>query len=231
MRYAVLDLTAPLVSWGAPRIDDLGPTDRLPGLSAITGMVANALGLERVQGETIDALQASISYAAREDRVGGLSVDFQTAKIGASDKGWTRSGVDTRRGGANTYDNPKIMRRFFLEDQHVVAVLSVSDGPFTLDEVIAGLRKPARPLFFGRKPFLPTRPIFAGEVMATDALAALRAVDYRGEGWPEPGAAVWPDEIGGGARKEVRDLKNWKIGTHTGVRYVREGSLTATMPL
>ena len=48
----------------------------------------------------------------------------------------------------------------------------------TLDDLAQALQEPARPLFIGRKPCLPSTPLYRETVDAGSALAALVAVSH-----------------------------------------------------
>ena len=55
MRALILHLQAPLMSFGGPQVDQIGPTGQFPTTSQITGLFANALGyahrdVDRLQG-------------------------------------------------------------------------------------------------------------------------------------------------------------------------------------
>ena len=88
-RHLILNLEAPLMSFGGETIDNLGVIRPFPAVSMLTGLLANALGWRRVERQRHQDLQDRLIFAARIDREphGGLRMtDFQTAKLGASDK-------------------------------------------------------------------------------------------------------------------------------------------------
>ena len=121
-------------------------------------------------------------FAARIDREPANGVrmrDFQTAQLGAADKGWTNRGQpEGRAGGHKAYDAPHLRYRDYFADMRVtVALRLVSVGDFpTLDQLESALDEPARPLFIGRKPCLPSAPLLAGFREADSALGALLAM-------------------------------------------------------
>src|SRR5262245_4242731 len=154
-RHLILRLEAPLMAFGGTMIDANGPTRDLPIVSMVTGLIANALGWHRAQRELHRDLQGRIVMGARLDRPGSELRDFQTAQLGANDKGWTTRGEpEGRAGGANTYNSPHIRKRHYRADAFVTIAfrLEPADQHPTLDEVAAALAEPARPLFIGRKP-------------------------------------------------------------------------------
>ena len=225
MRWLVLRLHAPLASFGGTAIDAKGVTRDFPAASAITGLLSNALGYERHEADRLDRLQARLVFGGErgEEPPLGRMTDFQTAKLGANDKGWTTRGrIEERAGGAATYASPHIRYRDYHADTRMSVVLppAPADEPPTPDDIAAALDRPARPLFFGRKSCLPANYLLApGDdrwIEAQDARAALAAL---------PGAhamrALWPAAPDEG--REVADRRNWRSGLHGGTRRVTEG--------
>jgi len=216
-RWLHLRLTAPLMAFGGVAIDQVGPTRDFPSASALTGLFANALGWRREEGAAHQALQDRLEFGALIAHEGRLLTDNQNAKLEANDRGWTTWGRPDERAGA-TYDSPHRRRRDYLADHdcRVVLRLPPGKGP-NLDTLAAALDRPARPLFIGRKPCLPSAPLFAGWVEGADARAALAALAM-------PGRAIWPitdADIG----QDLPDLRNWISGLHGGSRRVCEGVL------
>lgn len=227
MRWLVLRLHAPLASFGGTAIDARGVTRDFPAASAITGLLANALGYERHEADRLDRLQDRLILAAqREDEPTlGRMTDFQTAKLGANDKGWTTRGrIEERAGGAATYDSPHIRYRDYHADTRMMVVLTLvpADETPDLDAIAAALDRPARPLFIGRKGCLPADYLLAAGadrwVEADSPRAALLAVSDKGGQ-----RALWPAAADEG--REITDRRNWRSGLHGGSRRVVEGRL------
>lgn len=238
-RHLVLRLASPLIAFGGETIDNQGVIRDFPALSMLTGLVANALGWDRAQDVPHNRLQQRLRMGTVLEPVvrdGGTAgarriVDFQTAELGAADKGWTTRGQpEERRGGAGSYAGPHLrFRHYHVELTAWVALhLEPADEHPTLDEVAAALDRPARPLFIGRKPCLPAGRIVAGWQEADHVLGALRAWTHRlpaqGAGW----RAQWPDGQGSLPADRCSNLcdeRNWTSGLHGGWRQVREGLL------
>ena len=244
MQHLVMRLEAPLMSFGGETVDNYGVIRSFPAASMLAGLGANALGWRRTEPERHQRLQDRLVFAARIERepAGGVRLtDFQTAKIGGSDEGWTTRGVpETRAGGANTYQSPHLRYRDYFADMRVTVALRLEPAAETptLDELAAALQEPARPLFLGRKPCLPAAPLLAGFSDAPTALEALLAfpLSDNANSPDTPGdiRALWPD--GEGAADEIEglspsrsyqltDQRNWRSGLHGGGRPVHEGRI------
>ena len=238
MRHLILRLEAPLMAFGGETIDNYGVIRRFPSASMLTGLLANALGWRRTDGDKHQGLQDRLVFSARIDRepAGGVRLtDFQTAQLGASDEGWTTRGrPEGRAGGAATYNAPHLRYRDYFADMRVTVALRLgpdADGP-TLDEVAEALQHPARPLFIGRKPCLPSGPLFMGFVEEADtALGALLETPLEiTRETPPTISLLWPagegvDDIGADRTFMITDQRNWVSGLHGGGRPVCEGSI------
>lgn len=234
-RWLILHLEAPLMSFGRG-VDQHGVTDDHPGLSMITGLVANALGWTHADVRLLDALQARLILASREESVGQRLIDYQTVDLGQrflTGTGWTTRGRPEGRDGAFS-DGTHIRYRHFLADAAFTVILGLKpgDGP-TLDEVCEALRRPARPLFLGRKSCIPSRPLVqVGETAWIEAPDVREAV-LNAPALQRPLAVAhtvrrrfWvpTDTDSGGASTLIRrDLRSWRANMHEGSRLEEEG--------
>lgn len=225
-RHLILRLEAPLMSFGGTVIDAIGPTHDMPLKSMVTGLLANALGWQRGERQAHRDLQARLVMGARLDRAGEELYDFQTAQLSRSDQGWTTRGApEGRAGGHDTYNSPHIRRRYFRADAFVTLALRLepADHSPSLDTLAEHLRHPIRPLFIGRKPCLPARPVFAGEIIAADTV--LEALKRAGIAPSPPAdkeirlAVPLREGAEGGPkhrREEIADVRDWVAGVHAG---------------
>ena len=166
------------MAFGDVMIDRLGPVRDTPSASVVTGLLANALGVYRWETARLDRLQERLVLGCRLDRRGRRFTEFQTAQLGADDRGWTTRGrAEGRAGSPNTYASPHIRERDHDADARVTVAVRLLDAnePPTLDDLARALDEPARPLFLGRKPCLPAAPLFAGFVEAATVYDALLA--------------------------------------------------------
>jgi CRISPR system Cascade subunit CasD len=232
-RHLLMRLHAPLIAFGGETIDNYGVIRDFPALSMVTGLLANALGYDRSQDTEHNRLQERLRLGTRLDGAGSRLRDFQTAQLGAGDKGWTTWGKpEERAGGAASYDSPHLRYRDYHADLEALVALRLepADETPTLDDVAAALDRPARPLFIGRKPCLPTARVFAGWVEAEHVLGALQQAPIP-SGDHEATLALrmqWPDGEGKLPNDRVIDLcdeRRWTSGVHGGWRPVREGVL------
>ena len=252
MRHLIINLESPLLAFGGETIDNLGVIRPFPAASMLTGLFANALGWRRVERERHQRLQDRLVFAARIDRepAGGVRMtDYQTVKLADTVDlyvqgsrwviGWTTRGAPETRAGAlgAAGSGPFTHQRWrdYYADMRVTVALRLrpdDDSP-TLDELAAALDEPMRPLFIGRKPCLPSAPLYAGFAEGDTALAALLSVPpaepARGQ---EDIRLLWPEGEGAGSESVrlvrdymITDQRNWISGLHGGGRWVCEGSV------
>ena len=247
-RHLILNMEAPLMSFGGETIDNLGVIRPFPSASMLTGLLANALGWRRVERQRHQDLQDRLIFAARIDREphGGVRMtDYQTALLYQDDRGWTSRGQTEGRAPSPSYTaTPPATRksltqqryRDYWADMRVTIALRLDPpgaGP-TLDQLVEALQEPKRPIFIGRKPCLPSAPLFAGFSEGETALAALLAVplDPEEPRQPETVRLLWPDSEDAPDMTDVRisrrsmltDERNWVSGIHGGGRPVCEGT-------
>lgn len=232
--FLVLRLRGPLMSFGGVAVDERRPTNPLPGLSLLTGLVANALGLRSRDGALLDRLQERLVFGARQDDPGEVIVDLQNAHIQKGQAMWrTRTlGPLVRAGGE--YENLQRWRHY-VADGAVTVVLGLdpAEEEPTLSAISEALTRPARPLFLGRIGCPPSVFMHLGERVEAgsvpEALSLVPALD----GPKGPRLAEWPGEgpwAGDGAdalRIEDRyDLRDWVNDLHAGRRLVAAGRIT-----
>ena len=231
-RHLVLRLASPLIAFGGEAIDNLGVIRDFPALSMVTGLIANALGWDRSQAQEHNRLQERMRMGCLLVPGGQRLQDFQTAQLAKDDKGWTTWGTpEERAGGSGTYAGPHLRYRDYHADlcAWVAFALQPAEETPTLDDIARALDKPARPLFIGRKPCLPTGRLVAGWLEAVDVRSALETIVTQQAATPTTAwRAQWPDGEGeqpGARLLDICDERNWDCGIHGGWRPVRQGLL------
>lgn len=248
MRHLILQLKAPLLSFGGVTIDTYGVTRDFPAASMLTGLIANALGWHRRDREAHQKLQDRLIFAARldheADHPASRLQDVQNARLHQKDQGWTTWGEPQGRETSPSYkfvdsETPELGRyllqrryRDYHTDACVIVAIRLNDPATlpTLEGVAAALDRPARPLFLGRKACLPSLPILPAEslrwVEAGSVYEALRLYPAQPEG--TYCRAQWPAAEGPEGDREIAlcDERNWLTGMHGGSRRIIEGVLS-----
>ena len=159
MSTALLRLAGPLQAWGSSSRFKLRATEREPTKSGILGLVAAALGRRRT--DPVENLRR-LNFGVRIDQVGALIKDYHTA---------------------HTFDGKQsfVSDRYYLADAVFLAGL---EGDETLlREIDAAIRRPAFPLFLGRRSCPPAGPIALGVREGISLVEALRDEPWLAGDW------------------------------------------------
>ena len=227
-RVLLVRLRAPLMSFGAPAVDDVSPAGDWPTRSMLTGLFGCALGYRKHHTQQLTRLQERLVYAARCDRVPKRMVDLQTARVGQGDMAesqLTPYGWMSFRDAQWLRSNPVMRRREYLVDGDflvAVALNQAGESP-TVDELAAKLDRPEGVLSIGRRPCIPSTRLNAGVVDVDKLLVALMTDPPKGDAV----TAIWPESEGPGGRVvEVVEDRDWANDLHGGRRRMHEGRLS-----
>lgn len=226
MRQLLLfQLVAPLGAFGGVAVGERRETGARPGHSALAGLLAAALGLERAD-ERQAAFSAGLAFAARCDRLGPLLADYHTAQTPPARKGKSWA---TRREELGGEVNTILSRRDYRTDcAFTIACATLKKTHVCLEALEKALRKPVFTLYLGRKSCplaLPPDP----RIVETDTLeAAFAAYDssvtrpdvfarfFERGGEIACDARLWDMAVAAGARRDSRrdvvvDRKTWRF--------------------
>lgn len=159
MTTLLLQLAGPLQAWGTGSRFAYRSTGPAPSKSAVIGLLAAALGQRRA--EPIEDL-LELRFGVRCDQPGRVIRDFQTAR--ALDE---------------SYSLP-LTYRFYLSD--AVFVVGVEGRPELIEALADALRRPAFPLFLGRRSCPPARPLILG-ITDEPLVPALESLPWKAAAW------------------------------------------------
>ncbi len=190
MRFLLFTLYAPMCSLGEIAIGERRMGWSRPGRSAVLGLVAAALGIERSDDDAHRALEEGLHYAVRTDAPGRPFIDYHTAQTPAARRGQS---FETRREELEAERiNTVLSSREWRSDACFTAALWLrSGGAVDLDEIAAALRRPRFTLYLGRKSAplgLPLDPEIVETANLMDALALRRPAVAAENGGEGPGA-------------------------------------------
>ena len=246
--FLILHFQAPLMSFGGPQVDQIGPTGRFPTLSQVAGLLSNALGYKHGEHDRLQALQDRMSLASVLVREGHELIDYQTVDLGQvhlRNPAWTTLGTtEHRKGGTAARFGTHIRLRRYRADASVITAVTLTPSEVepSLGDLGRAIQEPARPLFVGRKPCLPSAPIFIGVVRQMASIRrALTSVPLRFPEWWKFATAdtksdrllgEWPilDEASLSPLQRVgtyrvTDQRDWLNRIHVGERVVISGRL------
>ena len=179
-------IDAPLQSWGASSRFQRRETESLPTKSAMVGLLAAALGIDKSDPDEagqlapLAALRFSVLRWPKPCPALRLA-DFHTVGGGWHDQ-WQADKTNLRaklqiprKAGGGSPFGTVITRRTYLSDARFVPLFQGARE--LLDRCSAALEDPVWGVWFGRKACLPASPL--APVVAADAKAALAALAER----------------------------------------------------
>lgn len=150
MRFLLFTLYAPICSLGETAVGERRMGWARPGRSAVLGLVAAALGIERVDDDAHRALEEGLYYAVRTDAPGRPFLDYHTAQTPRAQKG--RSFATRREELATDRLSTVLSTREWRSDAcFTVALWHRSSSATDLDGIATALWRPRFCLYLGRK--------------------------------------------------------------------------------
>jgi CRISPR system Cascade subunit CasD len=168
--FLVFRLWGPMASWGEIAVGERRGSWPRPSRSAVLGLVAAALGLDRRDAPAHRHLETELGFAVRVDHPGRPMRDYHTAQSPSQRRGmrWmTRRDELSRQNQLNTILSE---RGYYTEMAALIALWLRGDAArFGLAEIAARLAEPVFTLYLGRKSCplgLPPEP----RLIAADSL-------------------------------------------------------------
>lgn len=191
--YLIIRLQGVMQSWGKHSYEDYRPSELFPTRSALTGLLAACLGIDRNNTPALSNLDASYTYTARQDkRLYPVQRIFDYHTVGESIKA---------TGAIRT--DPIQSYREYLYDAHFTVALTLKPNAYwTLEKLQTALRKPVFTPYLGRKSCPITAPLDGGVTEAPDVIAALKLV-------PPGIGTVYSEELMSSNRLVVRDQSRY----------------------
>ena len=173
MRFLLFTLYAPMGSFGEIAVGERRASWARPARSAVLGLVAGSLGIERADEDAHRDLQAALHYAVRTDAPGRPLIDYHTAQTPVSRKGRTYA---TRRSELEADPLHTVLSsREWRSDSFFTASLWPREtGKANLQEMAEALRHPRFVPYLGRKAATLGLPMNPAVVVADTFLEAFR---------------------------------------------------------
>jgi CRISPR system Cascade subunit CasD len=141
MPTLLMRMRAPMMSWGDHSRFTIRDTRREPTKSAVIGLLCAALGRPRC--EPVDDL-ANLKMGVRVNKEGIVQCDYHTI-------------MDSIKSSGGKGDTVLSDRYYVADADYLVGL----EGDLTkLQELDTSLQNPRWQLYFGRKSFVPSRPVY-----------------------------------------------------------------------
>ena len=169
MDFLIFQLYGPMASWGDIAVGEVRPSQNHPSKSAISGLLAGALGIAREEGEKHIKIDQDYGTAVRIFLSGESSRDYHTAQMPEGGPYNNRREELSNREKLHTVLS---YRDFKMDAFYQIAVWRKQDETlFSLEKIKQALLAPRFPLYLGRKSHplsLPVCPmVFSGLSLKT----------------------------------------------------------------
>lgn len=174
MKYVIFQIYAPIVSWGNIAVGGERTSTPHPSKSALTGIVAAALGIRRNQEDAMQQLTQSLSFSIKMYSSGMLLSDFHTVQAPRNENKKTYYTRKEETEASVEKIGTIVSRRQYRSDALYVVGLSMNiNSPYTYEAIEQALRTPVFQIYFGRKACVPALPLAPKVIDADTAQNAL----------------------------------------------------------
>ncbi|MCS3923587.1 type I-E CRISPR-associated protein Cas5/CasD [Methanosalsum natronophilum] len=182
--YLIFRIYAPMVSWGDIAIGTHRPTFDHPSKSAIFGLLAAALGIDRDDDEAHLQLSSSYNYAVLVNSHGTMLRDYHTSQV----PGRSKRKYSSRKEELSVDDNNLntiISTRDYYNDCLYTIIISkkADEAPYSFSELIDKLNNPSYNLFIGRKSCPLALPLDPKIISANNIKEALLTATFKDDGF------------------------------------------------
>lgn len=190
-------IDAPLQSWGAASKFQHRETNAFPTKSALVGLVAAALGIDKHSESEAEALAPvaalalTVARLEKHGRTGGRLTDFHTVGGGYPDTPEGKQHIppiaERTKSGSLKWKSPEkrttVTHRSYLTDASFIAIFNGDAS--TLEKIHDALLDPVWGVWFGRKTCLPASPLTP--TLGADRDEAFQKILEKLPGWaPAP---------------------------------------------
>ena len=168
MKFLVFEIYGAMASWGQVAVGEVRRSEALPTRSAVLGLCAAALGIDRSDAAKHKRLEAAFKLGIRQDDPGQCITDYHTIE---TPYGKQVGYYHSRKEALETGDTGTMLtsREYQCDASYTVAVWAPQEEAL-LEEVVLAMRHPEFCLYLGRKACVPAVPIL-GEVIDAASLA------------------------------------------------------------
>ena len=180
--YLIFQLYGPMASWGEPAVGEMRHSALYPSKSAVTGLIAAALGIKREEEEKQQALANSLTFGFKVISDGSLLRDFHTSQVPGTDRKRVFATREQEINHSAKLNTILSFRDYRCDAYAVVAVRVSDDGPCDLEAIKAALEQPKFMLYLGRKSCplaLPLHPQIIKKENCKGVKTALNSFDTK----------------------------------------------------
>lgn len=169
-RFLILRLDGPMQAWGTHTYEDFRPANPFPTRSGLLGLIGACLGLDRQERPALEQLAQSVEFTVRVDQQVSRHHQENPLPKNSLKLRDFHTVCDARKVDGSKNEYPVVSYREYLHDAaFTVAVMEKPEAAYSLDRLIAALRRPLYTPVLGRRSCPLARPLLdRGEVMEAE---------------------------------------------------------------
>ncbi len=152
--YLMFTLCGAMASWGDTAVGETRPSYAYPTKSAVIGLCAAALGVERDNLDLLSQLSQSFDFAVCVEREGDFMMDYHTTQVPSATK-LKKKPHQSRRDELVVDELKTILstRDYYCDALYTVVLWALPHKTIdiTLEDFLAALKRPKFVLYLGRK--------------------------------------------------------------------------------
>ena len=206
--YLIFTLYGPLASWGGIAVGEYRPSLSHPTKSAVLGIIAAAMGIDRYDDENHISLDSNIYLGLKVHSIGELLRDYHTIQVPASKKthGTRKSEMSDEK-----IETILSQRDYRCDAFSSAAILLKANKNFTLQSIAEKLQQPVYMPYLGRKSCTPALP-FDPQIVKSDDLKTAFSLHEKDSRIPEGLKGT----LNGLGKKNLSTLY-WEAGIEPGI--------------
>lgn len=180
MDYIVFRVYGAMSSWGEIAVGGDRHSARHPGKSAVLGLVAAALGIQRTEEAALGTLNQAYALAVKQCSAGYFMRDYHTVQAPDSvGKFRYRTRRDELVIGQARLGTVLSTREYRNDALYVIALRAHTGAPHSLEALKKALEQPAFHLYLGRKSCPLSAPLAPQLIQADGFRAALDSYEQK----------------------------------------------------
>jgi CRISPR system Cascade subunit CasD len=174
--FLIFTLAAPMASFGGVTVGERRGSWERPSISALLGLLAAALGVDRSDEATHTALASGYRFAIRVEQPGDSFADYHTAQVAPQRKG-RRFATRANELAVDDLETILSRREYRSDVLCTVAVALTETPPYALEVLADALSRPSFTLYLGRKSCPLALPLAPRIVQAENIVMAFAVRD------------------------------------------------------
>ncbi len=149
--YLIFQLYGAMASWGDIAVGEARHTALYPSKSALTGLIAAALGIKRDEEQRQSQLTQSLQFGIKVLSSGSILRDYHTSQVPRQERKRTFHTREQELQHAAKLNTILSTRDYRADAYALVAVSVTQDAPYSLQQINEALKEPKFLLYLGRK--------------------------------------------------------------------------------